>query len=476
MRLKPYLFIPGYRSICTRLYILLFVLLCMTISACLPDGNNGIDYSKMELIPKPDTVLHRKGALVLDSPFELVEQGVLDEDTKKYINRQLKQLTTTVKTSKKDNKAIEFIIQPATQVAGKEGYSLLIEEHKVQIIGSTKAGLVNGFHTFLQILQLKKAIQPSLFSSGHLKIPCMEIRDNPAFEWRGLMLDCSRTFLPVDYIKKHIDLLTFYKMNVLHLHLTDDQGWRLEIDQYPELTELCSKFSTDYPTVKSGYYSKKEIADLIQYAQARNITIVPEIEMPGHTSEVFAAYPEFSCSGEKSSILPFFETPGITHQVFCAGNEETFTFLENVLSEVMDMFPSKFIHIGGDEVPKTAWKTCPKCQKRIQKEGLANEEELQSYFIKRIEKIINKKGRKMMGWDEIMEGGLAKGAAVMSWRGMDGGTEAAKNGHQVVMSPTSHCYFDYDVKTTPLSQTYAFWPIPPGLDKEYSKNPGGHTG
>jgi hexosaminidase len=300
--------------------------------------------------------------------------------------------------------------------------------------------------------------------SAPVRIPAMEIRDWPKYAWRGLMLDCSRTFLRVEYLKKQIDRLAAYKMNVLHLHLTDDQGWRVEIRRYPELTAVCSKFSPDYPEEISGFYTQQELRELVAYAAERFVTIVPEIEMPGHSSEVFAAFPGLSCRGKVTSIFPFFKGPGITDDIFCAGNDSVFTFLQNVLDEVMELFPSTYIHIGGDEAPKTQWKACKACQARIRTEGLKDEMELQSYFVKRITAYVHSKGRRVIGWDEILEGGLADGAAVMSWRGTEGGSHAAKLGHPVVMSPTSHCYFDYDYKTTSTEEVYSFDPVLAGLD------------
>ena len=256
---------------------------------------------------------------------------------------------------------------------------------------------------------------------------------------------------------------------MLHLHLTDDQGWRIEIKKHPRLTEICSNFNKKYPDEKSGFYSQEEMRDIIAYAKSRYITIVPEIEMPGHSSEIFAAYPELSCNGKKSEIYPFFSGPNITKDILCAGNDDVFSLLEDVLTEVIELFPSEYIHIGGDEAPKDRWETCAKCQSRIKTQGLKDEHELQSYFIKRIEKFINAKRRKLIGWDEILEGGLAENAAVMSWRGVKGGIQAAQMGHAVVMSPTSHCYFDYTLETTPLEKTYSFDPVPKELSKDQAQ-------
>lgn len=336
-------------------------------------------------------------------------------------------------------------------------YKLDIGRFGIEIITGGPAGAFYAFQTIRQMMETDK---------GKKSVAAVRIKDFPEFQWRGLMLDCSRTFLPVDYLKKQIDLLSFYKMNTLHLHLTDDQGWRLEIKKYPDLTNICAEYDPKYPNQKGGFYSQEEMKDLVEYASQRHITIVPEIEMPGHSTEIFAAYPDLSCTGEKLEIFPFFSGPGVTNDILCAGKEEVFEFLQNVLDEVIEIFPSEYIHLGGDEAPKHNWENCLDCQKRMKDEGLADEHELQSYFISRMTDYIHSKGRKAIGWDEILEGGLAEGAAVMSWRGIEGGIAAAEMGHNVVMSPTSHCYIDYSHATTSVEEIYSFNPIPDDLDDD----------
>lgn len=342
-----------------------------------------------------------------------------------------------------------------------EGYRLEIRKTGIYIDASSEAGRQNALNTLKQIYLL--SLKPE--ASG-LSLPVLKIEDSPKFAWRGLMLDCSRTFIPIPDLEKYIDALALYKMNVLHLHLTDDQGWRLEIKAYPELTKICSESHSKYTNQAGGFYSQDEMRDLIEYASGKNITIVPEIEMPGHSSEVFAAYPELSCLAEKTDIFPFFSGPGITNDILCAGKDEVFDFLENVLDEVCDLFPSEYIHIGGDEAPKVRWDNCPDCKARMEEEGLHDSHELQSYFIQRIEKMINSRGKKLIGWDEILEGGLAANAAVMSWRGINGGIAAANAGHPVVMSPTSYCYFDYSHGTTSVEEVYDFNPVPEEILEE----------
>lgn len=365
-------------------------------------------------------------------------------------------------------RGIFITTRSAAPELGSEGYELGVSAPGVTIRAHSGAGAFYGVQTLLQLL-----LSPDAAKNAPMTMPCMYIKDFPRFSWRGLMLDCSRTFLSLDYLRRYVDRLAFYKLNVLHLHLTDDQGWRMEIKKHPRLTEVGARFDARLDGEISGYYTQDELRDLVAYAAARNVTIVPEIEMPSHCLAALTAYPELSCRGDAYTVVPFTypnhpipEVPAPPYGVFCAGNERVFEMLEDVLAEVVEVFPCKYIHIGGDECPKDYWKTCPKCQARMVSEGLANEEELQSYFIKRIERYVNARGRVLLGWDEILEGGLAPNATVMAWRGVQGGIEAAKAGHDVVMSPTTHCYFDYDYMTTPLKKVYEYEPIPAELSSE----------
>ncbi len=344
---------------------------------------------------------------------------------------------------------------------GAEGYELIVSGKYVGITAATEAGLFYGGQTLLQLLP-SKIIASQVVTGRQWNVPCVTISDQPRFAWRGLMLDCSRTFQSVAYLHRTIDRMAVYKLNVLHLHLTDDQGWRLEIKQHPELTGTGAFFSVKYgePPSHQGFYTQAQMREVVAYAAARHINIVPEIEMPGHSHEVMVCHPELSCAASTANdIFPFYQGPTTTADVYCAGNEDTFRFLQEVLDEVIDIFPSKFIHVGGDEVPMTAWKSCSKCQARMTAEGLKNERELQSYFMRRIEKYLAGKGRRLIGWDEILEGGLAPDATVMSWRGTAGGLAAAKAGHAVVMSPTSHCYFDYSYGDINSARVFDFDPV-----------------
>lgn len=336
------------------------------------------------------------------------------------------------------------------------GYRLNVSEEEIQIISTNEIGQFYAFQTLRQAIQVT--------DDGWI-IPEMTITDYPKFQHRGLLLDCSRHFFSVDVIKKYIDLLAYYKMNVLHWHLTEDQGWRIAIDKYPKLTEISAWRTEKDGTRYGGFYTKEEIKEVVAYAAERHVTIIPEIEMPGHSQAALAAYPEFSCKGSDIQVANDW---GVFKEVYCAGNEATFQFLEGVLTEVMELFPSEYIHIGGDEAPKFRWEHCAKCQQRIQDEGLHDEHELQSYFIQRIENFLNANGRKLIGWDEIMEGGLSPNATVQSWRGMEHGRNAAKAGHDVVFSPTSHSYLDYDLKSIDLAKVYAFDPLV-GLEESHHK-------
>ncbi len=360
-----------------------------------------------------------------------------------------------------------------------EGYKLAVTPDDVVIESATPTGLFWGTQTLLQIAAIASAKTRVDADSRTLDLPVVRIVDRPRFPWRGFLLDCSRTFLPIAYLERFVDAMSFYKMNVLHLHLTDDQGWRVEIRSHPELTEIGSRFHPGFQGEIGGYYTPQQIKDLVRYAAARRVTIVPEIDMPGHTLALLASIPELSCRGgeDRYVIAPYLfmsdgdptKEPKTPHGVLCPGNEKTFKVIEDILAEVIELFPSEYIHLGGDECPKTFWKQCPKCQARIKAEGLKDEEELQSYFVKRVAKMVQDRGRKVIGWDEVLEGGLAPGVMMMSWRGMEAGITAARMGHPVVMASKSHLYFDYCFNRTPTSLAYAFDPIPPELSAEQQK-------
>lgn len=423
-----------------------------------------------------------KAQSVIPVPLKM-EQGtgcfLLSENTKLYINLQgleaqllencLQALPVHLKKGKKkdtQNILSLSITEKNHQLPSPESYTLSVTPQQILIRATSGAGLFYGMQTLLQLAQ------PS--GAGSYSIASVEIEDTPRFAYRGLMLDVSRHFSTKEFIKKQIDALAYYKINRLHLHLTDAAGWRLEIKKYPLLTEFAAwrtdptwkqwwnggrKYVRfDAPGAYGGYYTQDDIREILEYARQHYITVIPEIEMPSHSEEVLAAYPQLSCSGE-----PY------KNSDFCVGNEETFTFLENVLTEVMELFPSEYIHIGGDEAGKSAWKTCPKCQKRMTDEHLTNVDELQSYLIHRIEKFLNNHGRHLLGWDEILQGGIAPNATVMSWRGEEGGIAAVTSGHRAIMTPGAYCYLD-SYQDAPYSQPEAIGGYLP-LKKVYSYNP-----
>lgn len=347
---------------------------------------------------------------------------------------------------------------------GLEGYELLVDQSGVVIRSNTTVGIQRGTATLKQLIWLNASEQ------GYF-LPLVHIKDWSRFAHRGLLLDCSRHFFEVEVVMKYIDLLHLFKMNTLHWHLTEDQGWRIAIDAYPKLTEVGAWRTELDSSAYGGFYEKDDIRSVVAYAAQKGITVIPEIELPGHSQAAIAAYPHLSCTGDSIDVANDW---GVFKEIYCAGNDSTFKFLETVLTEVMELFPSKQIHIGGDEVPKSRWDKCSKCQQRMVDEGLETEEELQSYFIQRIHAFLSANGRELIGWDEILEGGLSEGAIVQSWRGVDGGIEAVKHGHQAIMSPTSHAYFDYGLDAIDLKKVYAFNPIPKGLkDAEVSLILGG---
>ncbi len=380
---------------------------------------------------------------------------------------------------------------------GPEGYELTVRPQAVTIAAPTPAGLMHGVQTFRQLLP------PAFESAGgdagdtRWSLPCVSISDRPRYGHRGMLLDCGRYFVPPERVKRTIDLLAYHKLNVLHWHLTEDQGWRLEIRKYPRLTQIgawrTATRDDEQPRTSEadvqagrapkaglygGFYTQADVREIVAYAAARGITVIPEIELPGHCGAALAAYPELSCTGGPLDVSTRW---GVHEDVYCAGNERVFEFLEDVLSEALELFPSQYIHIGGDEVPKTRWQACEKCQARMKAEGLTDEAELQSYFVRRIERFLSQRGRRLIGWDEILEGGLPPNATVQSWRGMSGAVAAASAGHDVISSPTSHCYLDYPhYKGEPsyadwmgvlsLRTAYSFEPTPAELSPEQARH------
>lgn len=433
------------------------------------------------LIPYPLHVKNEQGTFTLSRqtvirvPAEDTALAALAGALRSDILRSSAIPLTISRRATPGSREIRLLLDLKPDTLGNEGYHLSASAGGVIIRANTPQGLFYGIQTFKQLLPLKK--------KGAVSIPSVTITDRPRFPWRGLMLDAGRYFYSVDFIKKLLDYMAMYKLNTFHWHLTEDHGWRIEIKKYPRLTDIGAwRGGTQYDrspgqidkNPHGGYYTQQQVREVVAYAAARYINVVPEIEMPGHSLAALVAYPELSCTGGP------FKMPlqwGIQKDVYCAGNEQTFRFLEDVLSEVTALFPSPYIHIGGDECPKDRWKTCPKCQARMKAEGLQDEHELQSYFIRRIENFLQGKHKRIIGWDEILEGGLAPNATVMSWRGIQGGIAAARQHHQVIMTPSESMYLDFYQGAPylepvaiggylPLQKVYHYEPVPPTLSPE----------
>lgn len=447
---------------------------------------NKFDNQRVSIIPQPVDIKASSGNFIITQSTKLVVNtpklahlatysSTLWEQ---YLGYRISQATDGDEST--GNNIYLNINKETNPQIGKEGYTLEISNDEITIAANTNAGIFYGIQTLQQLV--------STNTDG--KIPSLRITDFPRFEYRGMHLDVSRHFHSVEFIYQMLDHLAMHKINTFHWHLVDDQGWRLEIKKHPKLTEIgawradmSNRHWNDRPIADAkgkpatygGFYTQEQVKNVVAYAAERNITVMPEIEMPAHVMSALAAYPELSCTGENLGVPPGGVWP-ITH-IYCAGNDETFEFIEDVLIEVMELFPSKLIHIGGDEAFKSEWEKCPKCQKRIKDEGLKDEIELQSYFIKRIEKFLNEHDRTLVGWDEILEGGLAPNAVVMSWRGEEGGIEAARMGNRAIMTPGSHCYFDHyqgDPAHEPLAiggyttlkKVYGYEPIPEALTEK----------
>ncbi len=454
--------------------------------------------AEINIIPKPLSLQKGEGTFTIDSDTRII---LTDDD--KALTKGVEVFTDIVNQSstfklKSQLKAGEVSGEDAIVVSlsgdenryGKEGYSLKVTPEKITVEAAKPTGVFYAFQTLRQLFPPE--LEDSTVTAKKWHIPAVEIFDKPVFGWRGQLLDVSRHFLPMELVKKNIDYLARYKMNIFHMHLTDDQGWRVEIKKYPKLTEIGA-WRVDYndmgwwgrPAQKpgdkatyGGYFTQDQIREIVQYAADRFITILPEIDVPGHSQAIIASYPEVSCDGKKY----FVATGGVAKDnTVCPGKEVTFEFIEDVLNEVLPLFPGNYFHIGGDECNKSQWKKCADCQRRIKKEGLKNEHGLQSYFIKRVEEMVNAHGKILIGWDEILEGGLAPNATVMSWRGEKGGITSAKMGHDVVMTPNNYCYLDlkqgnpeleppYGYSRLLLSTAYSYAPMPEALNNEEKKH------
>jgi len=441
------------------------------------------------IIPKPNKMVPRKGEFVINANTIIhITKGTKALITEAMYLAKLVEPATgymlKIENTLFKKNVIIFTIDP--KVANTEGYSLKVSSDKIEVKAQTSVGAFYAIQTLRQLLPAQIE-QKTKVEGIKWAIPAVEIEDAPRFEYRGIMLDVGRYFFSLDFVKRYVDLMAMYKFNIFHLHLTEDQGWRIEIKKYPKLTEIGAwrkqsivGHKKDIPrkydgVPHGGFYTQAELKELVKYAAARHITIIPEIEMPGHSQAALAAYPKLGCVTDTSYEV---SCDWGVHKDVYSPKEETFRFLEDVLTEVMDIFPGKYIHIGGDECVKARWRKSAFCQDLIKKHALKNEEGLQSYFIQRIDSFVSSKGRIIIGWDEILEGGLSQNATVMSWRGEEGGITAAKQKHKVIMSPDKYCYLDFyqalDTSKEPLAikgfltldTVYGYNPVPTVLTSE----------
>ena len=459
--------------------------------------------SQVSIIPQPESINLGNGTFMLPINAGIISTTGDNANFKRSIDFLTSYLETYYKSWAGSKQKLPPSPHPVTlgidiaQNPSPGSYTLEVSKNGINIKGHDEEGVFYGIQTFIQLL-------PPHVSNNKIEIPFLTIKDHPRFGYRGMHLDCGRNFMSIDFIKKYIDYLALHKMNYFHWHLTEDQGWRIEIKKYPRLTEVGAwrngTIIGRHPGMGNdnkkagGFYTQDQIKEIVRYASDRYITVIPEIEMPGHGSAAIAAYPSLSCFPDEPTKNYFPKNGkwagdstgkqvqqawGVYSDVFCAGKEETFKFLQDVIDEVVQLFPAKYIHVGADECPKENWKRCPNCQQRMKSNNLKDEHELQSYFVQRMEKYINGKGKTLIGWDEILEGGLAPNAIVMSWRGEKGGIEAAKQNHQVIMAPNTYVYFDYSQSDNedsvviggnlPVEKVYSYDPVPAELNEEQAK-------
>jgi hexosaminidase len=448
---------------------------------------------KIALVPEPVSIeVDSTKNFILDKRTKLSFLNLGEDNlTRKYIVNNYSHyfgFQPKIQDSPLRNIILFEITDKDNEFLGDEGYQLTVDKHVILISARTDAGLFYGFQTLFQLAPANANNEIPVA----LAIPGVKITDYPRFEWRGSHLDVCRHFFGIDEVKKHLDVMALYKLNKFHFHLTDDHGWRIQIDKYPELTNIgawrvdrsdvpwgeAEPAQEGEPCTYGGFFTKDQIREIVAYAAERHIDVIPEIEMPGHSSAILAAYPQFACDDYPYCVAigPYWPPKAI----LCGGNDSVMVFLKDVFNEVMELFPYEYVHLGGDEAYKDNWKVCPKCQQKIKDLGLANEEELQAWMVAEIEKEVNQHGKKIIGWDEILDGGVTPTATVQSWRGAESAIKAAQLGNEVVMSPTAFCYFDYYQDTpetqpkaiggyVPLGKAYAFEPIPDTLTAEQAK-------
>ena len=463
-----------FLSFCASLFLVMVIFSCSSPESEVQTpllADSLYQLQEPNLVPAPVSLQRGEGQFVLSSQVLISNEGAPD-DIAAYFNQLVSDGLAPREGDATDGSQGSIKLRVLEKEwQNNEAYRVIINPNEISLEAGTRGGLSRAIQCFRQLL-------PNAFHSGQRSyewhLPSVTITDAPRFSWRGMLLDCCRHFMEKDFVKRYIDLLAFHRMNTLHWHLTEDQGWRIEIEKYPLLTEVGAwredtEAEQHVPAHHQngqygGFYSKEEVREIVAYAAERGINVVPEIELPGHSQAAVAAYPHLSCTGGPHEVQTEW---GVFKEVYCAGNDSTFTFLQDVLTEVMELFPSKYIHIGGDEAPKFRWEHCDKCQRRMAANGLHDEHELQSWFIQQIDSFLSAHDRKLVGWDEILEGGLAQGATVQSWRGFEGATEAARLGNDVIVSPTSHAYFDYDLRSTDMEEVYGFEPIPEALEEQF---------
>ena len=462
--------------------------LLFVVASCSDNKTCETACNQPALIPVPEEMtvgsgcftLTKNAAITIETPSEELE-GIA-----RYFNEKISPATGFEVLVKKHGK-ITFCLTDDEEL-GDEGYQLSVKRGDIRVTAHKPAGVFYGVQTILQLLPAEiKSQSPQ--EDKKWTIPCVEIKDRPKFVWRGMMLDVSRHFFTKEEVMKYIDEIAEYKLNVFHWHLTDDQGWRIQIESLPKLTEVGAwrakrvgqwwhrdRLQQGEKPTYGGFYTHDDVKEVVAYAASRFVRVIPEIDVPGHSVAALVSYPELACTKAPESVNVGNTFFGVDENTLCVGKDFTFEFMDKVLTEVAEIFPDEYVHIGGDECFKGFWHKCPRCQARMKAENLKNEEELQSYFIHRMGDILKSKGKKLVGWDEILEGGLAPDANVMSWRGMAGGIKAAKAGHHVIMTPTNHCYLDLfqgEPSVEPdtysmcrLSDTYSFNPLPEGVPRE----------
>lgn len=462
--------------------------LLFVVASCSDNKTCETACNQPALIPVPEEMtvgsgcftLTKNAAITIETPSEELE-GIA-----RYFNEKISPATGFEVPVEKHGK-ITFCLTDDEEL-GDEGYQLSVKRGDIRVTAHKPAGVFYGVQTILQLLPAEiKSQSPQ--EDKKWTIPCVEIKDRPKFVWRGMMLDVSRHFFTKEEVMKYIDEIAEYKLNVFHWHLTDDQGWRIQIESLPKLTEVGAwrakrvgqwwhrdRLQPGEKPTYGGFYTHDDVKEVVAYAASRFVRVIPEIDVPGHSVAALVSYPELACTKAPESVNVGNTFFGVDENTLCVGKDFTFEFMDKVLTEVAEIFPDEYVHIGGDECFKGFWHKCPRCQARMKAENLKNEEELQSYFIHRMGDILKSKGKKLVGWDEILEGGLAPDANVMSWRGMAGGIKAAKAGHHVIMTPTNHCYLDLfqgEPSVEPdtysmcrLSDTYSFNPLPEGVPRE----------